>query len=286
MRVGLHVLGIGAGARWDVIDAVAHAADANGFATLWIGEHVVMIDDPPSRYPYADDGHLPVPAHADWLDPLVTLGFVAAITSRIRLGTGVLLLPEHSPVLVAKQAATLDALSRGRLVLGIGVGWSAEEFAALGVPFEGRGRRAEEYVAAIQTLWRDDVATFHGAFTHFDAIRVNPRPIRDRRVPIFVGGNSAAALGRVASLGDGWYGFNLSLAEVANHVTELHRRCQEGGRDPDSIEVAVAARDCGPEHRDQLAALGVDEVVVVASPPDDAGLASSWIEELARQWVS
>ncbi len=264
---------------------MAHAADASGFATLWVGEHVVMVDDPSSRYPYAADGRIPIPADADWLDPLVALGFVAAVTGRIRLGTGVLLLPEHSPVLVAKQAVTLDTLSRGRLVLGVGVGWSAEEFAALGVPFEGRARRTEEYVAAIRTLWRDDVATFHGEFTHFDAIRVNPRPVRDRRVPIVVGGNSTAALRRVASFGDGWYGFNLSLAEVANRVSELHRHCRQRGRTPDSIEVVVAATDCGPEHRDQLAALGVHEVVVVASPPDDAALAASWVEKIADQWL-
>jgi probable F420-dependent oxidoreductase len=286
VRVGLHALGIGTGARRDVIDAVAHVAEDSGFATLWIGEHVVMTDDPSSRYPYATDGRLPVPADADWLDPLVALALVAAMTSRIRLGTGVLLLPEHNPVLVAKQAASLDALSKGRFVLGVGVGWSAEEFAALGVPFERRARRTEEYVAAMRTLWRDDVATFHGEFAHFDAIRVNPRPIRDRRVPIFVGGNSTAALGRVASFGDGWYGYNLSLAEAADRVMELHRRCRERGRDPHSIEVVIAPTDGGPEHRDQLAALGVDEVVVVASPPNDADLASSWVEELAHQWLA
>lgn len=286
VRVGLHVVGIGAGARPDVVEAVARAADARGFATLWCGEHVVMIDSPSSRYPYASDGRIPVPTDADWLDPLVTLGFIAAVTTQVRLGTGILLLAEHNPVLVAKQAATLDLLTGGRLALGVGIGWSAEEFAALGVPFERRAKRTEEYVEAIRTLWRDDVATFHGEFSHFEGIRVNPRPLYDRRLPIFFGGNSRAALRRAASLGDGWYGFNLSLAEVAKCVAELHRLCREHRRDPNAIEVVVAATDCGPEHCQQLAALGVDEAVVVASPPDDAGIASSWIEELANSWLA
>ncbi len=138
MRLGLHALGIGNGANRAVIDAVASAADSAGFATLWSGEHVVMVDESVSRYPYSDDGRIAVPAEADWIDPLIGLSFVAAATSTIRIATGVLLLPEHNPVLVAKQAATLDTLSGGRLTLGIGVGWSRDEFDALGVPFERR----------------------------------------------------------------------------------------------------------------------------------------------------
>ena len=201
MQLGLHALGIGNGADRAVIDAVAAAADKAGFATLWSGEHVVMVDESASRYPYSDDGRIAVPAAADWIDPLIGLSFAAAATSTIRIATGVLLLPEHNPVLVAKQAATLDTLSGGRLTLGVGVGWSREEFDALGVPFERRGARTKEYVEAIRTLWRDDVASFDGEFVHFDAVRVNPKPVRDRRIPIVVGGNSDAALRRVATWG-------------------------------------------------------------------------------------
>src|SRR3954465_15546146 len=173
MRLGLHALGIGSGARPGVIDAVAAGAEAAGFATLWAGEHVVMVDQPASRYPYAADGRIAVPADADWLAPLVALSFAAAATSRIGLATGVLLLAEHNPVIVAKQAASLDVLSGGRLRLGLGVGgsrgrlprgsgvgWSREEFAALGVPFARRGARATEYAAAMRAVLRDDVASF------------------------------------------------------------------------------------------------------------------------------
>jgi probable F420-dependent oxidoreductase len=283
-QIGLHALGIGTGARRDVLDSVARGAEAAGFTTLWAGEHVVLVDEPASHYPYAADGQIPIPADADWLDPLIGLSFAAAATTRIRLGIGVLLLPEHHPVLLAKQAASLDVLCGGRLVVGVGIGWSAEEYAALGVPFQGRGRRAEEYLAVIRTLWRDDVATFHGELVNFEAVRVNPRPVRDRRIPIFVGGNSIAALRRAASLGDGWYGFNLTVPEATDRVGTLRRLCHEQGRDPDELEVAIALAD-NPHQRDELSALGVDELVLVASPPDDPSAVTAWIDEVAGPWL-
>src|SRR5689334_13610801 len=247
MRFGLHALGIGTGADRAVIDAVATAADRAGFVTLWMGEHVVMVDETASRYPYSDDGRIAVPAAADWIDPMIGLSFAAAASSRIGIGTGVLLLPEHNPVAVAKQAATLDTLSRGRFTLGVGVGWSREEFDALGVPFERRGARTKEYVDAIRTLWRDDVASFDGEFVHFDSVRVNPKPVRDRRIPIVVGGNSDAALRRAAAWGDGWYGLYLAgVDEVADRVAFLRAQCVEHGRSLDELRLSVALRELRP----------------------------------------
>src|SRR6478735_6945080 len=239
MRLGLHALGIGAGATRAVIDAVAAAAERGGFATLWSGEHVVRVDRPASRYPYSDDGQIAVPAAADWIDPMIGLSFAAAATSTIGIATGVLLLPEHNPVLVAKQAATLDTLSGGRFTLGIGVGWSREEFDALGVPFERRAARTAEYVAAMRTLWRDDVASFDGEFVRFDSVRVNPKPVADSGIPIVLGGNSDAAL-RDLKVGD--------VRTLADH--------------------------------------GVDELVVVDGPPDDADAAADWVSALADKWMS
>ncbi|OBA86265.1 LLM class F420-dependent oxidoreductase [Mycobacteriaceae bacterium 1482268.1] len=286
MRLGLHALGIGNGSRRPVIDAVAAAADEAGFATLWSGEHVVMVDESQSRYPYSADGRIAVPAEADWIDPLIGLSFAAAATASIRIATGVLLLPEHNPVLVAKQAATVDTLSGGRLTLGVGIGWSREEFDALGVPFERRGARTAEYVDAIRTLWRDDVATFDGEFVRFDAVRVNPKPVH-RRIPIVLGGNSDAALRRVAAWGDGWYGFNLeSVDAVAERVAVLHRLCRERGRDPAQLRLAVALRDLTPRDAAQLATLGVDELVLVESPPEDARVAADWVGALADHWLA
>jgi probable F420-dependent oxidoreductase len=285
MRLGLHALGIGAGARRAVIDAVARAAEAEGFSTLWSGEHIVMVDRSESRYPYSADGQIAVPAAADWLDPLVGLSFVAAATRRIELATGVLLLPEHNPLLLAKQAASLDTLSGGRLTLGVGVGWSREEFAALGIPFERRGERAAEYAAAMRVLWRDDVASFEGEFVAFDSVRVNPKPIRDRQIPIVIGGNSDAALRRVAAWGEGWYGFNLAGVDaVRERIAVLQTLCGEKGRDVRELHLAVALDGGEPEDIPALAELGVSELVLVEAPPEDPRVAADWVGALASRW--
>lgn len=286
MRLGLHALGIGSGADRVVIDTVARAAEAAGFATLWVGEHVVMVDESRSHYPYADDGQIAVPAAADWLDPLITLSFAAAATHTVGIATGVLLLPEHNPVLVAKQAASLDRLSGGRFTLGIGIGWSREEFEALGVPFAHRGKRTAEYVDAIRTLWRDDVATYRGEYVDFSAIRVNPKPMRDRRIPIVLGGNSDAALRRIASWGDGWYGFNLrDTDDAAETVARLRELCDETGRDIADLKVAVALRDPKPGDVAGLTTAGVDELVLVEAPPSDPVEAAAWVAALADRWM-
>jgi len=287
MKVGLHVLGIGAGAQRGVIDAVAATAEACGFATLWSGEHVVMVDRSSSRYPYSADGLIAVPPTADWNDPMIGLSFAAAASSTIGIATGVLLLPEHNPVLLAKQAATLDALSGGRLVLGVGIGWSREEFDALGVPFARRGARTAEYAAAMRTLWREDVASFDGEFVRFDSVRVNPKPVRGRRIPIVLGGNTDPALRRVAGWGDGWYGFNLAgVADVAERLGYLEARCREAGRDVAELRLAVALRQPQVSDVPALADLGVDELVIVASPPADPRPVVEWVSALADRWIA
>lgn len=283
MRVGLHALGIGPGADPEVITAVARGAEESGFATLWAGEHVVMVDRPGSRYPYSEDGRIAVPSDADWLDPLVLFGFVAAVTSRIRLATGVLLLPEHNPVTVAKRVASIDVLSKGRFALGVGIGWSAEEFAALGVPFDGRGRRTEEYVEAMRVLWRDDVASFSAAHVGFDRVRCYPKPAR-RAVPIVFGGNGDRALRRVAEHGDGWYGFNVALHELPGRLEVLRAACVAAGRANSAVDTAVALADAGPAHLAQVEDLGVNELVVVAAPPADPAAVWPWLEGLGRRW--
>jgi probable F420-dependent oxidoreductase len=219
------------------------------------------------------------------LDPMIALTVAAGATDSIRLATGVLLLPEHNPVILAKAAASLDVVSGGRLSLGIGVGWSREEFAALGIPFEGRGARTDEYIEAIRTLWRDDPASFSGVFTAFADIRVNPKPV-DRRIPIVIGGNSDAALRRAARTGDGWYGFNVDgVGGVEERVNRLGELCVENGRRISELHVAVALVDPKPADRDQLAALGVDEVVLVAEPPADPADATDWATRLLGDWL-
>jgi probable F420-dependent oxidoreductase len=285
IRVGLHVLGVGNASRSEVVAAVAQQVDELGFATLWCGEHVVMVDEPASRYPYSADGKIAVPSDADWLDPLLALSFAAACTHRITLATGILLLPEHNPLLVAKQAATLDVLSGGRFSLGVGVGWSADEFAALGVPFDRRGARTAEYVSAIREVWAHDVATFWGEFTSFTGVRVNPRPVHGRRLPVILGGTTDAALGRVAEYGDGWYGFNVPAAAVPDRMRVLAEQCRRHGRRLTDLSIAVAVPDSGPAILPALAEAGVTEFVVVAEPPASRAAAAEWVSELGELWL-
>ena len=284
MRLGLHALGIGSGSQRAVIEAVARAAEQHGFATLWSGEHVVMVDESTSRYPYAEDGKIAVPAVADWIDPMVCLSFAAAATTTIGLATGVLLLPKHNPVIIAKQAASLDKLSGGRFTLGIGIGWSREEFDALGIPFERRAARTADYVAATGPSGVTTSPPTAGS-SQLLAIRVNPKPLRDGRIPVVLGGNSEPALRRVAQWGDGWYGFNLhDVDDAAVKLDSLSRLCREAGRDPDELRLAVALRDPQPADAGRLAELGVDELVLVASPPDDPTQAGDWVSGLAADW--
>ncbi len=283
MQIGLHALGIASGADPAVIGAVARAAERCGFATLWAGEHVVMVDHHESVYPYSDDGRIAVPSDADWLDPLAVLGFAAATTSRIHLATGILLLPEHNPLIAAKHAASVDVLSGGRLMLGVGIGWSAEEFAALGVPFEGRGKRTREYVEAMRVLWEEDVSSYAGQHVRFEGVRCYPKPV-GRRIPVVLGGNSDRALERAGRFGDGWYGFNVPLRELRGRMEALRSAWERHGRAATEIHSAVALADAGPADLPDVAALGLTEVVMVASPPPDRDDATAWVEELARRW--
>ena len=266
-----------------MISAVARAAERCGFARLWAGEHVVMVDRPDSVYPYADDGRIAVPSGADWLDPLDLLGYLSATTSSIGLATGVLLLPEHNPVVVAKRAASVDVLSGGRLTLGVGIGWSAEEFAALGVPFHGRGARTEEYIDVLRALWRDDVASHTGTHVQFDRVRCYPKPVR-RTIPVVLGGNSDSALERVARCGDGWYGFNLTLETLPERLGFLRSACRERGRTLSELDTVVALVGATVVDLSDLEALGLNELVLVEAPPADARDAAAWVEGLARTW--
>jgi probable F420-dependent oxidoreductase len=236
-------------------------------------------------FPYADDGKIAVPAAADWLDPLIALSFAAAATTTIGIATGVLLLPEHNPVLLAKQAASLDKLSGGRFTLGVGIGWSKEEFDALGVPFERRGARTAEYAEVMRTLWRDDVASYHGSFVDFESIRVNPKPVHGR-IPIVLGGNSDAALRRVAAFGDGWYGFYLrDGADVGRATGRLAELCDAAGRDRGELTLSVALRAPTPADIAGLIEAGVDELVLVETPPEHPEQAPDWVHQLAGTWM-
>jgi probable F420-dependent oxidoreductase len=252
-----------------------------------VGEHVVLFDRQDSKYPYSEKGEFPLPGGADWLDPFITLTFAAAVTKTIRLATGICLVPEHNPLVLAKEVASLDKLSGGRFALGVGIGWSAEEFAALGIPFERRAQRTREYIEVMRRLWSDDAATFHGEFVNFDAAMSFPKPVRGGKLPIIFGGESGPALKRTADIGNGWFGFNVGPDDAAPLADKLRAMLKANGRDAREVEI-IACPYTKKINRDDLKkyhAAGVDELVILSSPPEDESQIGGWIERIAREWV-
>ncbi len=248
---------------------LVQAGEAAGFETAFTIEHTVVPAGYSSPYPYSDDGKLaggrddlPMP------DPLIWMAYMAGVTSTIRFGTAILILPQHNPVVTAKQVGTLDHLSGGRVTLGIGVGWMREEFEAIGAPFEDRGARTDEYVAAMRELWTADRPTFHGRFVHFDEAYCRPQPVQ-RPVPIVIGGDTPVAARRAGRLGDGYFparGAPADLFDLVRRTAEAH------DRDPDAIELTCQLPD-DLDDLPRLAALGVSRVAVPVSPV--AGLSSA-----------
>lgn len=258
------------------------AGEAAGFESVIAVEHVVIPTDYGTKYPYNETGKLPGGIETAWPDPLAWLTYVGALTTRLRLITGVLILPQRNPVVLAKHLATIDHLTGGRLELGIGVGWLREEFDALGVPFERRGARVDEYIQAMRVLWDADDASFNGEFVSFEAMSCNPKPARGR-VPIIVGGHSPAAARRAGRLGDGFFPATGAQVDVAPIIEMVRREASEAGRDPAAIAVMTGCPDALPgSGKDPLAAVaereaaGVDRIAlpITAFQPDlEAGLA-------------
>jgi probable F420-dependent oxidoreductase len=203
-------------------------------------------------------------------DPLHWLTFAAAHTSVLKLGVAMLILPLHNPVGLAKRLSTIDRLSGGRLLAGVGVGWLREEYDAVGVPFEARGRRADEYLLAMRALWRDKPSTFDGEFVSFRDVHSMPRPVRQSGVPIVVGGHSPAAARRAARYGDGFYPLGVDAAGLASLLDVLRAECETIGRDPAEIAVTARAPRTAAE-TSELAALGVSRVVIRVDADDLAG---------------
>ncbi len=262
MKVGIAFANIGPFGSAEGAVAVGRAAEAAGFDSLWTVEHVVYPDDYGSAYPYDDSGRMAMAPDTDLTDPLTWLTWVGAHTTTLRLATGILILPERNPLVLAKQLGTMDALTGGRVDLGIGVGWLREEFDALGIPWERRGARTDEYVAAMRTLWGADSVSFDGEFVSFSGVSSNPKPVGGS-VPIVIGGHSDAAARRAGRLGDGFWPGKGDL----DHLLDVMRREAEAhDRDPDAIEVTWAGDLTAGEDpvaaAEALAAKGVSRVMV------------------------
>jgi probable F420-dependent oxidoreductase len=254
MRLGFGLPVAGGWATPENMVAVAREAESLGYHSLWTVQRVLYPSAPRNEYAGSPGG--PWPAYFESVaDSLVALGYVAALTSRIRLGTAVVNLPYYSPVLLAKQLATLDVVSGGRLTVGAGLGWSEDEYVATGVPFQRRGRRMDECLRCIKLVWTDERVEFGGEFYAIPASRIEPKPVQRPHPPLLVGGYSAAAVRRAVSLADGYIGGNVPLSALAPVIERLRAAAREAGRDPDGVPIvargAVSLRDrpTGPGRR-------------------------------------
>ena len=245
-----------------MVEAVREVETA-GFHSVWLPEHVMFFPDYDSEYPYSTDGRIPGDPEGV-LDPFTALTYIAAATDRIRLGTGICLVPQRQPVYTAKMVADLDYLSGGRVDFGIGIGWLREEFTNLQMDFKTRAARCVEYVEVMQALWAPGLSSYEGETVSLKPCHFNPKPVQQPHPPIFFGGESDPALRRVVSHGQGWYGFNLSPAQLTQRQARLAELASEAGRDVSEIQVYVcpSTHPVTEETVAQYADLGVEQLIV------------------------
>lgn len=283
MDIGYFGANVGAFDNPDAIERLATSAEQLGFESIWTGEHVILIDpqQPPS----------PVPPHAPFIDTIATLAFMAAKTEKIKIGSGIILLPQRQPIVLAKELAGIDVLSKGRLLFGLGVGYVPGEFEALGIPFEERGERASEHIEVIRTLWTQEQPSFDGKFTKFSGIQSRPLPVQKPHPPIHVGGMSPPALRRAVSQGNGWYGFFQDVDATAGMLRSLEETAKRIERPAERGKLEISITPPGPVDADtakRYEDLGVDRLVLMRGFADMAGEKADdaviqFLEDTARE---
>lgn len=236
MKFGLIPINIGMDSLENLI-GLAQYAESLDFESLWTFEHVMVPVEYESKYPYSKDGKMGGGSDNPFLDPLIALTAVAAHTKKVRLGTGVNILSQANPLLLAKQAASLDVLSGGRFMLGAGIGWLREEFDAMGVPFERRGARYDDYVVAMRKVWSGEVVEHQSDFINWSGFQSYPLPKQEGGVPIIIGGAKGKAFERIAKLGDGWFAPTNSAEQLSPMLDPLKAACDDAGRDYQSVEI-------------------------------------------------
>lgn len=266
MQIGYFGLNMGGFADPDAMTRLLKTAEGLGFESIWTGEHVVLIDPqaPPS----------PVPPQSPFLDTIASLSFAAAQTERIKLGSGIILLAQRNPIVLAKELAGVDVLSKGRLLFGVGVGYVPGEFEALGIPFAERGARTSEHIEAIRTLWTQEEPAFQGRFTSFSGIQSRPRPVQRPHPPILVGGMSEAALRRAVRQGNGWYGFFQDVDATAGCLRGLEEVAKQVERPAELGRLEISVTPPGPVDADmakRFEDLGVDRLILMRGLADMAG---------------
>jgi probable F420-dependent oxidoreductase len=266
IRFGLAGLQAGRGCEPDGLAEIARLAEDLGFESLWSPEHIVIPERVTSRYPFNAEGKLHNDPTAPRPNPLIWLAFAAAATSRIRLGTCILLLPLRNPVLLAKETATLDRLSGGRLILGAGIGWMREEFEILGSDWPDRGRRTEEYIEVLRTLWRPGPRSFSGATIAFEDVHCSPAPVREA-VPIVVSGTSEAAARRAGRLGDGYFPMAVTPERLRQLIGIAKTEAELVGRPVDQLEITYLGPP-DPAEIDAASDAGVDRYIIMDRTAD------------------
>ena len=255
---------------------VARRAEELGFESLWIPEHLVLPVQYRSRYPYAASGRMPVPPDTPLHDPFLALAYAAAVTSRIRLATGIFVVPLRNAFATAKAVASLDVLSGGRFMFGVGIGWLEEEFEAVGMSFADRARRTREYLALMNQLWTRNEPTFAGRTVHVEGVRFMPKPIQQPRPPIIFGGHTEPSLRRAAQLADGWYGIAENLHDTRDLIARLrgHERAQNRST---PLEITLSPRLDGPltvEVVNEFARAGVSRLIIPGARDAERAIAT------------
>ena len=272
MKFGLMYANAGPFGFPEMVAHLAQTAERCGIESLWTIEHVVIPVGYKSTYPYDPSGRIPAPDQMPMPDPLAWLAYAAAVTKTIKLATGILILPQRHPLYVAKEVATIDVLSHGRVILGIGVGWLAEEFQALGIPFDERAARTAEAVRALRALWKDEAAPFHGKFYRWDAVESHPKPIQKPGVPIVVGGHTEMAARRAARYGDGFFPGVTDDEKLKWLLGVMREECKKIGRDPKTIEVTSGRAVPTVDSVKELTDLGVSRFMVPPPAFDPVGI--------------
>lgn len=266
MKVGIIPINVGVSDATRLVPLVQQA-ESVGLESAWTFEHVVVPVDYASRYPYSPEGKMGATPETPFIDPLIAIAFAAARTKTLRFGTGINILPQANPLFLAKQVASIDALSGGRLMLGVGTGWLREEYEALGVPFEHRGTRFDDYIVAIKKVWSGEVVEHRSEFIHWSGFKSYPLPTQKPHPPLIIGGNTPPALRRVVRHGDGWFAPNAGVAHLEKLLGKLREAASAQGRAFETIEItamwpyALEGIDSLARYRD----LGVARLVIPMS---------------------
>lgn len=263
MKIGTFATFMSPHATPQMVADFGQRAEQAGLDSIWMGEHVVLFDEMENPYPGSRDGRIPVPEGGGMLDTVATFGFLANATSTLRLGTGITLVPQRNPIYTAKEFATLDWLSGGRVDFGIGVGWCKEEVIACGYTWEDRGSRCDEFLELMQSLWTEDSTNYQGRHIEVTGARLDPKPVQQPHLPIIVGGHAAPSLRRAARFGSGWYGFALNPEQTSAILNRLDLALAEADRSRDDFEIVITPPyEVTAKMLTDFAALGVDRLVV------------------------